>query len=258
MRSTTPTPRPGPAGGFTLVEMLVVIAIIAVLAGLILPAIQESRRMARVAQCTSNLKQFGAAIGIYKAHAESHYPYWLSSMFTNELGGMTEIFVCPLDESKGKEGGRPDWITGPSQYAETNDMPESEFTPEDLNGSTGSLADYKSQFSISARPTESQRAENDAVKRCSYLYEFSGEYCSWYDGSWDIGDNPTWQACKKFEMNSFSEKGQRVPVVRCFFHIKELASGNLFDSMEEHRQVLNLRVSENVSRSPPKEWWVEL
>jgi prepilin-type N-terminal cleavage/methylation domain-containing protein len=55
------------ARGFTLIELLVVIAIIALLISILLPAIGETRRAARLAVAASNLRQIGIALNSYAA-----------------------------------------------------------------------------------------------------------------------------------------------------------------------------------------------
>ncbi len=61
--------------GFTLVELLVVIGIIALLIGILLPALNAARRSANAATCLSNLHQLILAVNVYAANNKNYMVY---------------------------------------------------------------------------------------------------------------------------------------------------------------------------------------
>lgn len=61
--------------GFTLVELLIVIGIIAVLIAILLPALSRARQAANQAVCFNNLRQIGLAMVMYTSDNEGLYPF---------------------------------------------------------------------------------------------------------------------------------------------------------------------------------------
>ena len=85
--------------GFTLVELLVVIGMIAVLIALLLPAVQAAREAARRAQCASHIRQIGLAL---QNHHETYGrlpPGWLTRAPNGDTGwGWAAILLGFLEQ----------------------------------------------------------------------------------------------------------------------------------------------------------------
>lgn len=230
--------------GFTLVELIVVIVIVLVLAGLIVPVLVRSRIKGLETKCMNNLKQIGTALVLYRdsnmRNGRELHPLRLTSGLIPHYIPNADIFLCPLDKSYGTAGGKP--------------------------------------------PKAQQQFEELDEPGLSYMYEFCmAAECSWgwrdwltlptsgsFDAFIDLDGEPTskWGEVKAAQMrygdkflnpnysagnpaswsNLRGYPPTRFPVLRCFWHTDD-PDTNSPDA------ILNLAYQGNVFRSGAK--WEE-
>ena len=85
--------RSGGKRGFSLVELLVTIAILALLIGILLPAVKRAREVGRDATCQSNLKQIGISVVAYSVDHYGRMPDSGSDGSKGDLTGTLERYL---------------------------------------------------------------------------------------------------------------------------------------------------------------------
>ena len=88
---------------FTFVELLVVVAVIGILVGLLLPAVQAAREAARRMTCMNNVRQIGLAFHLYHDVLETFPPGTLTSNGTNSSFGWGALILPYLEQANVKD-----------------------------------------------------------------------------------------------------------------------------------------------------------
>jgi prepilin-type N-terminal cleavage/methylation domain-containing protein/prepilin-type processing-associated H-X9-DG protein len=211
------------AWSFTLIEMLVVLAIVSLLAGMLLPALMRSREHGRQSVCRNNLGQIGKACIAYQGDNGDFFPAFEQAMLTGETNSSLPA------SGQGADGTfqpmpslaclYPSYVPDVKVFAcpSTTDVPLIAFQYYYFNPSTGSYSSTSSSnttyavlhtcfgfVSYDARtgallpnvpdPAAYTSQEVSTINKCSYLYD---ELCNPRDVSADQAmaadaDGQTW------------------------------------------------------------------
>lgn len=132
---------------FTLVELLVVIAVIAILMAILMPSLQKVRKQGKAIVCRANLREWGLVWAMYTEENEDTFPHYVGPDWMDWVrdyyAGVDELLYCPMTRKTLDEGASPTYavITSGGRRRGSYAMNEWIYNSDDTSGGR-SLEDY--------------------------------------------------------------------------------------------------------------------
>jgi prepilin-type N-terminal cleavage/methylation domain-containing protein/prepilin-type processing-associated H-X9-DG protein len=103
--------------GFTLVELLVVIGIIAILIGVLLPALSTARRQAATVKCAAQMRDIGNYYKMYELENKGYWPVARLNNYKYPDGGIRKYNIDGVDYPTASPTGQGYWFNFLAKYA---------------------------------------------------------------------------------------------------------------------------------------------
>jgi prepilin-type N-terminal cleavage/methylation domain-containing protein len=196
--------------GFTLVELLVVIGVIAVLTSLLFPAAGMVRRLARDLQCSNNLRQIALGLEAYRQQFDDQFPKRVMRGLIDAGGDFTaKTFLCPHDPTAGTTvnmGRAPGWDTYERLYR--NEV-----------GSEGLALSYSIECSSRRDPALFTQGDRDYFYRNLDTTARDGlGQRSWAEGKLNQRQFGNLSQSASAGVYGAPFAASDVPIVRCYWH----------------------------------------
>jgi len=244
---------------FTLIEVIVVIVIIMILAGIIIPAVGAARHRAREVQCTTNLLGIGKLLERYRSdyagYGKAREPVFLIAVLNATYNEDPELYLCPLDDSRGQRG---PWPPG-GKYLEVKEVGLSYLYEFNGNALCDWAWDYVTIPGLTGEPGFDEQKFSEYVD----IGQPNGDPNPENKTTWNEAKLAQLRHGDKFINADPSNPGMTLPssqwhgyppswfpIVRCFWH----APSKVFTATDKEQQqyrdcVLNLSYAGNVFRS---------